>query len=206
MLRRMLTGAFAALVMVASAHAQDVGAGAGRVEVGVFPGGGMFFTESGKGGESDFLNYALGASFAVNVNRWIGLEAEGGGTVGVRQSFNVGRTAFADHRTPSTLVYAGNVVVHPGGRDRAVVPYLTGGIGGLTFTPWNDAKSVGIASYETFLTANVGAGIKWFSTRHFGIRGDYRFIAVKSRDTAPAFFGSEDRYGHRVQAGLIFTY
>jgi hypothetical protein len=29
---------------------------------------------------------------------------------------------------------------------------------------------------------------------------------VKSKDTAPVFFGQENRFGHRVYGGLLFTY
>ena len=67
-------------------------------------------------------------------------------------------------------------------------------------------ETLGITAYETYLTGNAGGGLKWFSTKHFGVRGDYRFFAVKNKDSAPWFFGNENRYGHRVQAGLIFTY
>jgi hypothetical protein len=205
MSRKLLLGVFATLVIVASAAAQDIGAGAGRFEIGAFPGGGMFFTESSKGNEPDFGNYTLGASFTVNISRFVGFEADGGATIGVRQAFNVGTKAYADQRTPSTWVYNGNVVINPGGGNRAVVPYLAAGVGGLTLCPCFDAESLGITAYETFLTGNVGGGIKWFSTRHFGLRGDYRLIAVKSKDGAPTFFGGEHRYGHRIQAGLVFT-
>ncbi len=201
-----LMSAVAMLVMAAGVSAQEIGAGAGRIEIGAFPGGGMFFTQSANGSEPDFGSYALGASFTVNVNRFIGLEGEGGASLGVHQAFTVGTKAYSNQRPPSSWVYSGNLVVNPGGSNRAVVPYVTGGLGGMTLCPCGDAESLGITNYETFLTANIGGGIKWFSTRHFGVRGDYRFVAVKSKDGAPAFFGSEDRYGHRIQAGLIFTY
>ena len=100
----------ATLFAVGSAHAQEVSGGAGRIEVGAFPGGGMFFTQSSNGNEPAFGNYALGASFTVNVNRWFGVEGDGGGTIGVHQAFNFGPTAFTDQRTPSMWSYNGNVV------------------------------------------------------------------------------------------------
>jgi hypothetical protein len=198
---------FAALALGAgSAYAQDGAVGAGRFEIGAFPGGAMFFTESGNGNEPDFGNYALGGSVTFNVNRWIGVEGEGGGTLGIRQNFTSGATAFADQRTPGMWMYSGNLVVNPGGSDRTLVPYATGGVGGLTMCPCGGVETLGITAYETYLTGNAGGGLKWFSTKHFGVRGDYRFFAVRNRDSAPWFFGSENRYGHRVQAGLIFTY
>jgi Outer membrane protein beta-barrel domain len=206
MSRTVVMSVIAALVMIGNAFGQEVGGGAGRIEVGAFPGGGIFFTQSSKGNEPDFANYALAASFTVNVNRWIGIEGEGGGSLGIHQNFKVGSLAFADQRTPSMWVYSGNLVVNAGGNNRSVVPYVTGGLGGLTLCPCGEAENLGITNYETYFTGNVGGGVKWFSTRHFGVRGDYRFFMVRNRDNAPLFFGNENRFGHRLQAGLVFTY
>ncbi len=68
------------------------------------------------------------------------------------------------------------------------------------------APETGLTRNETYLTGNVGGGLKWFASRHVGVRADYRFFMVKSKDTAPSFFGREDRWGHRVYGGLLLTY
>jgi hypothetical protein len=196
----------AAAFGVGTAYGQEGGAGAGRVEIGAFPGGGMFFTQSTNGNEPNFGNYALGGSVTLNLNRWIGIEGEGGGSVGLHQTFNVAGNTFTETRTPSMYSYDGNVVVHPAGSNRAIVPYATAGLGGLTISPPSGVDNLGITNYETFLAGNFGGGLKWFSTHHVGVRGDYRFFMVKSKDTSPVFFGNENRYAHRVQAGLVFTY
>jgi hypothetical protein len=189
-----------------SASAQERGLGPGRVEIGAFPGGGMFFTKTSNGNEPEFGNYALGGAFAFNLNKWVGFEGEGGGTIGVRQAFNFAETAYVDQRSPSTWMYQGNVVVNPVGNDRSLFPYVTGGLGGVTLCPCGDAEALGINTYETFLTTNMGAGVKWFSTNHVGFRGDYRFFIVRKNETAPLFFGNETRYGHRFQGGMVFTF
>ena len=67
-----------------------------------------------------------------------------------------------------------------------------------------ERASLGINDTETFLTGNVGGGVKWYAGR-WGVRGDYRFITVQSKDDAPAFFGQETRYGHRVYGGVILN-
>ena len=206
MSKKVLAVVAATFLGFGTAYAQETGGGAGRVEFGASPGGAVFFTESAKGNEPQFGNYALNASFTLNANRFVGIEGEVGGTIGLRQNLTFNRKAFTDQRTPSMWAYSGNVVLNPGGSDRAWVPYVTGGIGGLTLCPCGGVELLGISNYETYLTANVGGGLKWFSSRHVGLRGDYRFLAVQSKDTAPLFFGSENRYGHRVSAGLIFTY
>jgi hypothetical protein len=201
---------FAALAVVmltaASAFAQEHGIGAGRYEIGAFPGGGMFFAKTSNGNEPAFGNYALGGSFALNANRFVGIEAEGGGTLGVRQSFTFADTEYTDQRSPSTFLYQGNVVVSPMGSDRTWVPYATGGLGGLTLSRHRGAPDLGITAYKSYLTGNMGGGLKWFGTNHIGLRADYRFFIVGNNDSAPLFFGNETRYGHRVQGGLIFTY
>ena len=207
MTRKVLVVLAVVLCTAAGASAQERGAGAGRVEIGAFPGGGMFFTKTSNGNEPEFGNYALGGSFTVNANRWVGFEGEGGGTVGVRQAFNFGETAYTNQRSPNTWMYHGNVVVNPGGSDRALVPYATAGLGGLTLCPCGDAKNtLGVTTYKTYLTGNMGGGLKWFATPHVGFRGDYRMFIVRNNSTAPLFFGNETRYGHRVQGGLVFTY
>src|SRR6185295_337003 len=81
---RKLIAALAVVVLTAaSAYAQERGVGAGRIEIGAFPGGGMFFTKTSNGNEPAFGNYALGGSFTVNANKFVGFEGEGGGTLGV---------------------------------------------------------------------------------------------------------------------------
>ena len=56
----------------------------------------------------------------------------------------------------------------------------------------------------TFLTGNVGGDVKWYASNgRWGLRGDYRFTAVRDKDDAPSFFGRDTRYGHRVYGGLI---
>ena len=81
------------------------------------------------------------------------------------------------------------------------MPYVTGGVGGLSLF---EKASLGINGTETFLTGNVGGGVKWYAGR-WGLRGDYRFVAVQSKDDAPDFFGQETRYGHRVYGGVLLN-
>jgi hypothetical protein len=103
-------------------------------------------------------------------------------------------------KSPNLLNYAANLVVSAPNRT-SVVPYVTGGIGGLSLF---EKASLGINGTETFLTANAGAGVNWYAGR-WGLRGDYRFVAVQSKDDAPSFFGQETRYGHRVYGGVLLN-
>ena len=190
----------AAIGAATPALAQEAAAGPGKVVISIIPAGATFFTEAedNPNGPS-FGSYDLGGSVAVNFNRYVGIEGEVSGGLGVSQSLQIGSSSF-DERSPNLLNYSGNLVISAPNRS-SVVPYLTGGVGGLTMF---ERRPLIVNDPETFLTGNVGGGISWYAGR-WGLRGDYRFIAVQSKDDAPAFFGREERFGHRVYAGVLLN-
>ncbi|MEQ1573247.1 MAG: hypothetical protein ABL993_03285 [Vicinamibacterales bacterium] len=172
-------------------------AGPGKVELSVIPGGAVYFSQSDATKEASFFNYDLGGALTVNFRR-VAIEGEVGGSLGLSQTLNFASSSLNSTRTPDTVSYSGNVIVPLMSRS-SVVPYVTGGVGGLTLL---EKPEVGLASADTFLTGNVGGGVKWYAGR-WGLRADYRFLAVKSKDEASSFFGRDDRYGHRVYGGII---
>src|SRR6185295_9483251 len=187
------------LIETGTAYAQESAPGPGAVVITIIPGGGTFFTEGKDTQGPSFGNYNLGAGVEVHFNRYVGVEGEVSGGLGVKQDLQFsGETLSA--KPPNLLNYSGNLVLSVANRS-SVVPYVTGGVGGLTIF---DKASLGINETETFLTGNVGGGVKWFNGR-WGLRGDYRFIGVRSKDDAPSFFGQETRYGHRVYGGVLIN-
>jgi hypothetical protein len=190
----------AAIGAATPAFAQEAAPGPGKVVITIIPGGATFFTEADHDTQGPgFGNYELGGSVAVNFNRYVGVEGEVSGAIGISQSLQIGASSF-DERSPNLLNYSGNLVISAPNRS-SVVPYLTGGVGGLTMF---ERRPLIVNDPETFLTGNVGGGLSWHAGR-WGLRGDYRFIAVQSKDDAPAFFGREERYGHRVYAGVLLN-
>lgn len=183
-----------------NSFAQDVAPGPGTVVVTIIPGGATFFTEADDNPQApSFGNYDLGGAVTVNFNRYLAVEGEVSGALGVSQTMQVGTFDF-DGRSPHLLNYTGNLVVSaPTGTS--VVPYVTGGIGGLTLF---ERRPLAVNETDTFFTGNVGGGVNWYAGR-WGFRGDYRFIAVQSKDDAPAFFGQETRYGHRIYGGVLLN-
>jgi opacity protein-like surface antigen len=189
----------AVIVGTGRAYAQETTPGPGTLEVTVVPGGGTFFTSGNRG--PSFGSYDLGAGLTYNINRIVGIEGEVGGTLGVSQDLQFGGLT-SNQKSPNLLNYTANVVV-AAPTHTSVVPYATAGIGGLTLF---DRPALGIIGDETFLTGNVGGGLKWYASNgRWGLRGDYRFLAVRSNDDAPAFFGQETRYGHRVYGAVIIN-
>jgi hypothetical protein len=179
-------------------YAQQATAGPGTLEVTLAPVGGTFFTGGNTG--SSFGNYTLGAALTYNINRIVGIEAEVDDSLGISQDVQFAGLS-ANQKTPNALTYSANLVLSA--PMHSFFPYITGGIGGLTM--FQDA-ALGINSDATFLTGNVGAGVRWYAANgHWGLRGDYRFLAVQSYDTAPAFFGQDTRYANRVYVGVIIN-
>jgi Outer membrane protein beta-barrel domain len=189
----------AGLAGTAPAQAQEVAPGPARVEISIIPGGGLFFTKDKDTNEPGFGNYDLGGAVAINFNRFVGVEGEVSGALGVSQDLTFAGSN-ASLTTPHFLNYSGNLVVSAANHS-SVVPYVTGGVGGLSLF---EKAALGIADTETFFTANVGGGVKWYSGR-WGLRADYRFVGVRSKDDAPAFFGRETRYGHRVYGAVLLN-
>lgn len=201
-----MTRLIAVLLTVAAAgaatpvFAQDAAPGPGKVVITIIPGGATFFTEADDNpNAASFGNYELGGAVAVNLTRYVAVEGEVSGGIGVSQTIELGSSTF-DGRSPNLLNYSGNVVLAAPNRT-SVTPYVTGGVGGLTLF---DRTGLTVHDAETFLTGNAGGGIAWHAGR-WGLRGDYRFIAVQSKDDAPAFFGREARYGHRIYAGVLLN-
>ncbi len=193
------------LAIAAPAFAQDIRPVEHRVIVTVAPVGATFFTKSTYTNSTyvngttapSFSNYGLGGAVAVNFTRNVGVEGEFGGTLGLSQSL----TGFAaDTKTPNTFNYGGNIIINAATKS-SIVPYVAGGVGGLTML---EKTEVGVAGNTTFLTGNVGGGVKWYQGR-WGLRGDYRFVTIKSKDSAPQFFGQDTRYGHRITGAVLLN-
>jgi outer membrane protein with beta-barrel domain len=199
-MKRLLVVGFvlSSFAAVTPVYAQEGPAGAGRAEITIIPAGALFFTENSDASAPSFGNYQFGGAFTYNLNRFIGVEGEVSSSIGISQSLDFGYPSTV--RTPDVLSYTGNVVFNvPSGSS--VVPYVTGGVGGLSLF---SREAFGIDQTETLFATNVGGGVKWYAGR-WGLRGDYRFLAVPSKDETSAFFGNDARYGHRVYGAVMLN-
>ena len=190
----------AGLAAATPAFAQGPAVGPGKIVITVIPAGATFFIEADENPNGgSFGNYNLGGAVAVNFNRYVGVEGEVSGSIGVSQLIELGSSTF-DGRSPNTLNYNGNLVLSAPNKT-SIVPYVTGGAGGLTMF---ERSGLIAGDARTFIMGNVGAGVSWYAGR-WGLRGDYRFVAVQSKDDAPLFFGREERFGHRIYAGVLLN-
>ena len=208
----------AALILFAgcaSASAQDATIGAGKVEIGGFPGGGTFFVGGDDNREVNFNVYTAGGGLTYYMTDAVALEGEFTGSVGWAQDVTFRNAPLIHNQMPTVWSYAGNVVFFPGGTTGKRAPiYVTGGIGAVALSPrvptrvfGYDVDSVGT---QMFIAENIGAGVKLFrgaDAPNWGFRIDYRYLFVNSNSDAPAFFAkSKSRGAHRVYVGMLYTW
>ena len=201
-----MTSRLAALVVVGTLCSAGVAAAQesdvprpGVVEVTYMPVGAGFVPSKGKA--PSFGNYGFGTSLTVNVNRYLGVEGELSTMLATTSDLQFG-DLNSHVKAPNMLSYTGNLLVTPVTFSR-FVPYGTVGLGGLSMFA---RPELGVRDDQTFLSGNVGGGLKWYApSNRWGIRADYRLGVVKSKDTAPAFFGRETRYMHRVYGGVVIN-
>ncbi len=208
----------AAMVLLAGcsiASAQEATIGAGKVELGGFPGGGTFFVGGDDNKEVNFNVYTAGGGITFYLNEKAAVEGEVTGSVGWAQDIFFNKTKVIHVQMPTVWSYSGNVLFFPGGTAGKRVPfYLTGGIGAVSLAPRVPTKQFGydvdVIGMQTFISENIGGGIKIFRAAdapNWGFRADYRYLFVNSNDSAPAFFAkSKSRGAHRIYIGMLYTW
>ncbi len=208
MCRKALLIAVVLLAGCAVASAQELGAGAGTLELGGFPGGGLILVGGDDNTEVNFNNWSYGGGVSWYVNPKVAIEAEVAYGLGLAQGVNYKNKEVFHVQVPNTLDVSGNLAFFPGGTERQVAGYVTGGAGMLTLISRNSTKQFGLTEAESFVAANLGGGVKIFRSgdaRNWGYRIDYRLVMVTSKDGAVPFFAqSKSRIGHRIYIGLFY--
>jgi hypothetical protein len=211
--------AFLAALLVlagsAAASAQDATIGAGKLEIGGFPGGGTFFVGGDDAKEVNFNVYTAGGGLTYYMTDALAVEGEFTGSVGWAQDVIFNNAPLIHNQMPTVWSYAGNILFFPGGTTGKRAPfYLTGGIGSTLLSPRVPTKVFGYdvdtVGTQMFMTENIGGGIKLFrgaDAPNWGFRLDYRYLFVNANEDAPAFFAkSKSRGGHRIYVGMLYTW
>ena len=208
----------AALVLLAGSttvSAQEATIGAGKVEIGGFPGGGTFFVGGDDNKEVDFNVYTAGGGLTYYVTPVVAIEGEFTGSIGWAQDVFFNRAKLIHNQMPTVWSYSGNVVFFPGGTAGKQLPfYVTGGIGQVLLSPRVPTKVFGYdvdtVGTQAFLAENIGGGVKIFrgaDAPNWGFRIDYRYLFVNEKNDAPAFFAqAKSRGAHRVYVGMLYTW
>jgi len=212
---KILAAVFLVLVRVSSASAQTAALGAGKVEIGLYPVGGAFFTGGDDDAEVNFNVYSSGAYLTYYLNERAAVEGEFGIGFGLAQDVLFKRAEVLHVQMPNVWTYSANVVFFPDGTAGRRLPfYVTGGVGAVSLQSRQPTTQFGYdthtVGFETFTAENVGGGVKIFrgaEAPDWGFRVDYRYLIVNTNSDAPAFFAkTKSRSGHRVTFGVLFTW
>lgn len=204
MTRKWLVVALVLAVTPGLALAQEK-PGAQRIEIGsaIF-GGGLMWVPSANASAGMSRSYMLSGAFTNNVNHWIGIEGDVGVALGRHGAHDI-YGVTSNHRTPNVLMYSGNVIYNPFASNRPLVPYVSAGLGGVTTFAAAEATDYGLPAETTYLMGSAGGGVRWFPIWHYGVRVDYRYMAIKN-DVAPAGGTRLVRSAHRVYGALVLTF
>src|SRR5436309_6177669 len=112
MMRWMAVWAFVLLGSTSVALAQDT-PGAGKLEIGFFPGGGLFFVGGDNNLEANSNVYTAGGYVSLNLHRLVAVEGEGSFGLGLAQDVHYANTIFLNAQVPNTVAFNGNVLVFP---------------------------------------------------------------------------------------------
>ncbi len=210
-----LLTALALLAGCTIASAQEAAIGAGKLEIGGFPGGGTFFVGGNDNDEVNFNVYTAGGGLTYYVNPKAAVEGEVTGSVGWAQDVFYHNVKVVHNQMPVVWSYGANVLFFPQGTTGKRAPfYITGGAGAISLQPRVPTKIFGYdvdqVGWQTFPSENIGAGIKIFRAAdapNWGFRVDYRFLIVQSKSSAPEFFAkNKGRTAHRIYAGMLYTW
>jgi opacity protein-like surface antigen len=206
MTRRLVASIASILLAAGAAFAQDV-KGPKRTEItsAIFAGGMVIMPSPQVGGPAS-RNYLINLALTRNLTRWIGVEADGGVALSQSQTHDLYGTVPDDARTSNLLLYSGNVVVNAFSDDRPVMPYLIAGLGAVRTFSDEDAAASGLAANTTYLTGSAGAGARWFPETHWGMRVDYRYLAIKNDAPAPPAGQRIVRSAHQIYVALILRF
>jgi hypothetical protein len=211
--------AFLAALMVfaslSTLSAQEATVGAGKLEIGGFPGGGTFFVGGDDNTEVNFNVYTAGGGLTYYFTEMLAVEGEFTGSVGWAQDVVFERQDVIHNQMPTVWSYFGNILVFPGGTAGKRTPiYIAGGIGAVALSPRVPTKVFGYdvdtVGTQNFLSENIGGGIKIFrggDAPNWGFRIDYRYLFINENSDAPEFLAeSKNRGAHRIYVGMLWTW
>lgn len=136
--------------------------------------------------QDDFVNVPVAASLAYHLSPLFAVEGELAWLIPVSNTVTVGTGGSQDLKSPDILTYQANLRANLPVGGPALTPYLTAGLGAMTFMSATDADSYPqLSDGETMFAVNFGVGASVPVTQSVSLRADFReFVAFPQDDTA----------------------
>jgi opacity protein-like surface antigen len=179
-----------AVVLAALATASGVPAAFAQGEASPFEasllGGVQGLIENDTALPDNFVNIPLAASFGYRATTMFVVEGEFAWLIPVANSVNTGAGQTQDLKNPNVLSYQANLRADLPIGGPSLLPYVTAGLGAMTFLSATDAdRHPQLESSETVFAVNFGLGAAIPVTESLALRADFReFAAFPQDDTA----------------------
>ena len=155
-----------------------------------------------------FVNVPVVGALAYHFSPNLAAEGEFAWVIPVKQSVDLGASGTQDRKTPDVLSYMANARVS--WPLSGWTPYLTGGLGAVTFLSTTEQDRVPqLNSSQTAFAIDLGAGVMVGVNAHWGLRGDFRSLAAFPSKDAPGLSSSgtaDTIWMERVTAGLAYRF
>jgi hypothetical protein len=172
-----------------------------RIDITAIPAGGLWVRDGKTSAQPGFQSYVPGGALNIKLTRYVSVEGEGAFAVGTRQAFVFDGQEEGRFKTPTLFGYTGSVLVNAVSDERKIVPYGAAGIGGMFMS---SRRELGIDDGSNFFISEVGGGAKVMFGK-WGVRGDYRFFALRAQNDDVSFVGDKTRFANRFYAGLVIA-
>jgi len=134
----------------------------------------------------DFINVPAAVALTYGVSPTWAVQGEFSWMIPVKKSVDLGAAGSQDRRTPNILTYQANVLARLPVASGSWAPYLTAGLGAITFLSDSESDRLPqLAESQTAFAINFGAGTSYALGQRWALRGDLReFAAFPSNDMA----------------------
>jgi len=166
------------LLAAASAPPANAGEGSSRVELTVL-GGIQALNQNDTALPDQFLNIPAALAVQVPLNPTWALEGEFAWLIPIKRSIDLGAAGTQDLKSPDVLTYQANVVANLPVLAASWTPYLTGGLGAVSFLSNSDPdRYPQLSKTQTAFGINFGGGATYGLGDRLGLRADFREVAA----------------------------
>jgi hypothetical protein len=192
----------ATLLISGAAFGQEAGAGHIEIDSALLGGGTLFIPSAAPRS----VGYVFDAALNMNVSRRFGIEGDFAWAMSRQHTVGLAGVAPATVRSPNMLFYTANIIISPLGHSRKFIPYVEFGGGALQVLGGSASDSFGLAPDSAYLIANIGGGARWFPIPHWGVRGDYRYIAIRNANPPVGIGVVPVGHVQRLYGALVLTF
>ena len=155
-----------------------------------------------------FVNFPVVAALTYRLTDKLALEGEFTWMIPAEQSVEVSPGVSQDLRNPDVLAYQANV--RAGWPLAAWTPYLTAGLGAVTFLSNTDPNALpALAESQTVFGVNFGAGALYPLSSSWGLRADFRELAAFPASDTPGLSSAgqaDPIWMERITLGVVYRF